>query len=116
MRLDIRTLMRTISALAIAALLLVGSLAPAMAQGRGRGRGGDNDRRHYGWERGRHRGWSHSARRGRMWRDDDDNNWRWRRRALLHRNRREARRDWRRDRWRDGRTFRRTTYWRDRRF
>ncbi|HEX6625125.1 MAG TPA: hypothetical protein VF064_15545 [Pyrinomonadaceae bacterium] len=112
MRFDIRTLMRTISALAIAALLLVGSLAPVMAQGRGRGRGRDNDRRHYGWERGRHRGWSHSARRGRMWRDDDNNNRRWRRRALLRRNRREARRD----RWRDGRTFRRTTYRRDRRF
>lgn len=100
MRFDIRTVTRTISALAFAAVLLVGSLAPAMAQ-RNRGRRSDNDRRHHGWTQGRHRGWSHSARRGRMWRNNDsNNNWRLRRRAV-RRDRREVRRDrrdWRRSR------------------
>ena len=87
---DIRTQKRTITALAIAALMLMGTLAPALAQGRRGGR--SNDRRHYGWTQGKHRGWTRSSHRGRMWRDDD---------------RRARRREFRRERRQDRRAFRR---------
>ena len=92
MRLEFRTLTRTVCALALAFLFVMGGALEALAQGRGR---------HRGWTQGRHRGWSHS--RSRHVRDDD-----WRRdrrmiRRFQRRERREDRRERRRDRRRDRR-------------
>ena len=85
MRFGISTVKRTISALFIGALLLVGMSTETLAkQGRGRNRA---DRgRHLGWEIGRHRGWNRR-----------DDNWERRdRRRSLRRHWREERRDLRR--------------------
>lgn len=64
MRFDFGTLKRTISALVLGALLVVGFAVPAEAQ-RGRGRGWErhDNGRHLGWTRGRHRGWRNRDRR-----------------------------------------------------
>jgi hypothetical protein len=87
MRFEIRTLLRTISALAIVLMLLVGASADALAHGRKGKQRKQNQGRHLGWERGRRVG--HQRR--------DDNNWSWRRRQF-RRNRRDDRRDFRRQR------------------
>ena len=102
MRFGISTLKRTISALMIGAVLLVGMAVPAEAQRRGKNknkwdrhdisRRHDNGR-HLGWTRGRHLGWRN---RNRDWDDD-----RRRRRRAFWRNRRDDRR------WDDRRTFQR---------
>ncbi len=56
MRFEIRTLSRTISALALGAILLAGAALQAQAQP---GRGRQNNRgRHLGWTIGQHRGWN----------------------------------------------------------
>ncbi len=123
MRFDIRTLKRTISGLAIAALMLVGSLSPALAQGKKNKKHKDRGN-HYGWTRGRHVGWQHSRHRGRQWRDED--NRRSRRRAYS-RHRRDERRDYRRYQRRnrvayygppvrEWQTQRRNANWRNRRY
>ena len=113
MRVGFRTLLRTVSALAIVLMLVAGASVEAAAKGqRGRGRRGDDNGRHLGWTRGRHRGWEHS--RSRHVRDD---NW-WENRRDRRRFRRAQRRNWwearrdRRDDRRDRRRFRRN---RDRR-
>lgn len=72
MRGQFRTLRRTISALAIGAVLLAGLSGEALAQ-RHRARHARTGRhwltrhdqgRHLGWTKGQHRGWSHSRHRG----------------------------------------------------
>jgi hypothetical protein len=66
MRLEIRTLTRTISALLVAVLLIGCMALSASAQGRRRSRimtRHDNGR-HLGWTIGRHRGWSNSRHLG----------------------------------------------------
>lgn len=54
MRFEMRTLKRTISALAIVLMLLLGASADVWAQGKGRHK--QNQGRHLGWERGRRLG------------------------------------------------------------
>lgn len=97
MRLEIRTLSRAMSTIALLFVLVFGASLDVAAQRRGR----DNNRgNHYGWTRGRRVG------------QQRNNNWRWRRaqmrrdrrhdrghdrRARRH-DRRDDRRDWRRDR------------------
>ena len=97
MRFGIGTLRRTISALMIGAVLLIGIAAPAEAQKRGKNKnkwdrhdtwGRHDNGRHLGWTRGRHLGWRN---RNRDWDDDD----RRRRRRAFWRHRRDDRRDWR---------------------
>ncbi|MCA1594532.1 MAG: hypothetical protein LC754_18270 [Acidobacteria bacterium] len=82
MRFDIRTLARTISALALGAVLLAGMSLSALAHG-GHGKG-HNRGRHLGWTIGRHRGWDRNHR--------DNDNFRIGRR-LLKRHERTERRD-----------------------
>ncbi len=94
MRFEIRTLKRTISALAVVLMLLLGASADALAHGGRKGRHKQNQGRHLGWERGRRVG--HERR---------SNSWAWRRR--------QARRDWREDRrddWRDSRRRRNSSF------
>jgi len=115
MRVEFRTLARTMSALVIALMLVAGASMEAAAKGQRGRRGRDDNGRHLGWTRGRHRGWERS--RSRHVRD----NW-WENRRERRRARRSQRRDWRRNRWetrrdrrddrRDWRRFRRN---RDRR-
>lgn len=78
MRFEMNTLKRTISALAVVLMLLLGASADVWAHGKGK-RHKQNQGRHLGWERGRRVG--HERR---------INTWGWRRR--------QARRDWRDDR------------------
>lgn len=87
MKAGFRTLVRTISALAIVFMLVAGASLEVWAQGKGRGRGHDRGR-HHGWSRGRHRGWEHS--RSRHVRDDDWRDDRFERRRERRRNRRRV--------------------------
>ncbi|HYE14603.1 MAG TPA: hypothetical protein VD968_09205 [Pyrinomonadaceae bacterium] len=95
MRFQIRTVLRAVSVLAIALMIMLGAGLDAYAHGKNKRWRRDNGR-HLGWTIGRHRGWEHS--RSRHVRDDD---WRWRS-TWRRRQARRARREWRRD-WRDGR-------------
>jgi len=98
MRLEISTLGRTITALALAALMLVGTSSLAFAQ---------RHRRHQRHDNGLHLGWD---------RRDDRRDERLRRRALKER-RKEMRRAWRERRrddrreWRRGRRDDRSSFW-----
>jgi len=88
MRLEIRTLTRALSTLAILFVLVCGASLDVLAQRRGRDWGRSHNRgRHLGWERGR--------RVGHHRRDNDDRR-RWRR--LVRRERRNDRRIERRNR------------------
>lgn len=94
MRLEIRTLSRAISTLALLFVLVFGASFDAAAQGNSRWGRSHNRGRHLGWTRGRRVGQNRTS----DWR-------RWRRREM-RRDRRDDRRDWRRDR-RDDRRDRR---------
>jgi hypothetical protein len=89
MRFEMRTLKRTICALAVVLMLVLGAGVEALAHDKRGKRHKQNQGRHLGWERGRRVG--HHRR--------DDDNWR--------RRRRQARREWRDDRRDDRRDFRR---------
>jgi len=115
MRLEIRTLSRAISTLALLFVLVFAASLDVAAQGRGnRGRNwgrSHNRGNHYGWTRGR-----------RVGQQRNSNFWRWRR-AQMRRDRRDDRREWRSDRRerrrdrRDDRRDRRSDWrnnWRDR--
>lgn len=100
MRLEIRTLSRAISTLALLFVLVAGASLDTYAQGRSRWGRSHNRGNHYGWTRGRRGG------------QQRNNNWlRWRRREA-RRDRRDDRRDWRRDRREDRRD--RRNDWRQR--
>ncbi len=62
MKFDISTLSRTISALALGAVLLAGASSEALAQRPGHGPRHVNRGRHLGWTIGRHRGWDRNRR------------------------------------------------------
>ena len=97
MRFEFRTLARTICALALAFLFVMGGALDALAQGRGR---------HRGWTQGRHRGWDHS--RSRHVRDSDWWDTRRNRRSFRRQRRleRRERRLARRSQFRDARWWR----------
>jgi|SRR5919107_3760426 hypothetical protein len=87
MRLEIRTLPRAISTLAVLFVLVLGASVDTFAQGNSRWGRSHNRGNHYGWTRGR-----------RVGQQDDNNDWRMRRR--------ERRREYRADRhenWRERR-------------
>ncbi|HVF68614.1 MAG TPA: hypothetical protein VM914_13175 [Pyrinomonadaceae bacterium] len=91
MRLEIRTLSRAISTLALLFVLVFGASLDAYAQGNSRRGRSHNRGNHYGWTRGRRVG------------QQRNNNWsRWRRREM-RRDRRDDRRDRRQDRREDRR-------------
>ena len=100
MGVGINTLKRTICTLLVGLVLVAGLAVPAEAQRRnrdGRGWSGRHDNgRHLGWTRGRHRGWDNRRR----W---NGNN---RRRREWRRERRDDRRDFRRHR-----TLQRRSWW-----
>jgi hypothetical protein len=97
MRLEIRTLPRAISTLAVLFVLVLGASLDTFAQGNSRWGRSHNRGNHYGWTRGRRVG------------QQDNDDWRMRRRERRreHRaDRRERRRDYRADRrenWRERR-------------
>ena len=108
MKLEIRTLVRTISALVLMLVISAGAFAqgpPGRSNGQGHGRGigrGQDRGRHLGWEIGRHRGWDHRRSNARVRRNDDERYSKRRRkmvRRAIKRNQRNERaqlRDWRR--------------------
>jgi hypothetical protein len=64
MRVEIRTLLRSISTLVVLLTLVFGASIGVSAQERGHRSGRHDNGRHLGWTVGRHRGWSHSRQRG----------------------------------------------------
>ena len=88
MRVEFRTLARTISTLVVLFVLVCGASMDASAQGNSRWGRSHNRGRHLGWERGR--------RVGQNRRDDNDDRSRWRR--TIRRERRDERRTLRRHR------------------
>jgi len=86
MRLEIRTLSRAISTLALLFVLVFGASLEASAQGNSRWGRSHNRGRHLGWTRGR--------RVGQYRRNDDGSTWR----RLVRRDRRSERRTSRRQR------------------
>ena len=93
MRFEISTLKRTISALVVVVMLVLGASADAWAHGKHGKKHKQNQGRHLGWEQGRRVG---QHRR-------DDNNWNQRRRQV-RRHWRDERRDLRRHQRHERRT------------
>jgi Spy/CpxP family protein refolding chaperone len=64
MKLEFRTLLKSISTLVMLLTLVFGASLGVMAQGNSRRGRSHNRGRHLGWTKGRHRGWSQSNHRG----------------------------------------------------